>query len=177
MAKVSEPSAVAQLRETTLAAFADEQADRRRAELQERSRSRREHERAAAELLAVTEEKLKAQAELHSGEYEGMKGGRARAGTRADERGRAAQLDEQASQREALVKRLEAQAEATTVELAAAGTARRTMLAPPARARSARAVEQCNQHWMGVVSRSSASGGRAAGRRRTRSGSRRRSPR
>lgn len=172
MAKVSEyESAVAELRESTLAAFAEEQrqSDGALPRLQERlEQAAREHERAAAELLASTEEKLKAQAELHSGEFEAMKVRYEHALADARSTGEAAlqQLDAQSQAREVeLVRRLEQSATDAASELEAAGArAEEAMNLALAKAREEReaAVEQCNQHWMGMIGRQSAEAARTA---------------
>jgi hypothetical protein len=77
LAKVSEyEGAVAELRESTLAAFADEQRkeDGALPALQERLEAAAyEHERAAASLLTAMQAKLAAQAELHSGEADKLR--------------------------------------------------------------------------------------------------------
>ena len=172
LAKVSEyESAVAELRESTLAAFAEEQrlTDGALPKLQERLESAaREHEKAAAELLQMTEEKLSMQAELHSGEYEGMKARyeHALADARQTAESALQQLDAQAQEREGeLVRRLEAQAQATAAELQAAGArAEEAMGLAMSRAREEReaAVEQCNAHWMGMIGRQSTAAQQAA---------------
>jgi hypothetical protein len=83
-----------------------------------------EHEKAASNLLASTESKLAAQAELHSGEFERLKARyeAALADARSTAEGALQQMDAQGQAREAeLVRRLEAQGAATGAELEAAG--------------------------------------------------------
>ena len=172
IAKVSEyESAVNELRESTLAAFAEEQrqTDGALPRLQERlETAAREHERAASELLASTEEKLKMQAELHSGEFEAMKARYEHALGEARATGEAAlqQLDTQSQAREVeLVRRLEQSATESAAELEQAGAkAEEAMALAMAKAREEReaAVEQCNAHWMGMVGRQSAEAARMA---------------
>jgi len=172
LAKVSEyEGAVAELRESTLAAFAEEQRheDGALPALQERLESAaREHERAAAALLASMESRLASQAELHSGEYEKMCERYERALSEAREESQAAlkQLDENAQAREAeLVERLQGQANAsqTEREIEAQRQAEALSLAVQ-RAREEResSVEQCNAHWMDVLQRQSTAASAAA---------------
>ena len=172
LAKVSEyEGAVAELRESTLAAFADEQRkeDGALPALQERLEAAAyEHERAAASLLTAMQAKLAAQAELHSGEANKLRDRYERALREQREESERAlkQLDANAQAREAeLIERLDGQATRAHAEIESEAARQATALSisiQRAKGEREAAVEQCNTHWMDVLQRQSAAATAAA---------------
>lgn len=172
LAKVSEyEGAVAELRESTLAAFADEQRkeDGALPALQERLEAAAyEHERAAASLLTAMQAKLAAQAELHSGEADKLRDRYERALREQREESERAlkQLDANAQARESeLIERLDGQATRAQAERESEAARQATALSisiQRAKGEREAAVEQCNTHWMDVLQRQSAAATAAA---------------